>query len=185
MRVFTPCQEGISMLNNFSAHIRDYLFNFYFLNKVKKYLDFLGINYYTRDFVLFSGLLGKTCSLHGHGLRKNGMGWEIYPEGLYQILHRLKKYKLKIFITENGTYEEDDHLRWEFILDHLKQLEKAIDSGIPIIGYLYWSLMDNFEWEYGFQPRFGLIGVNYKTFSRNIRDSAFKFAEVCRLNKLS
>jgi len=108
------------------------------------------------------------------------MGWEIYPHGLYQLLIALKKYNLPVFILENGTCTEDDNTRWEFIREHLKSLCLAINEGVEVLGYLYWSLMDNFEWDKGFTPRFGLIEIDYKDYGRRVRESAEKFSLVCK-----
>ena len=83
-------------------------------------------------------------------------------------------------VTENGICTSDDDLRWEFVGNHLKNIHKAMEQGVPVIGYLYWSLMDNFEWDKGFGPRFGLIDIDYSTQKRTIRASARKFAEVCK-----
>jgi len=94
------------------------------------------------------------------------------------LLLRIKKYDLPVFILENGICTEDDTLRWEFIRGHLDCLARAIEQGVNIIGYIYWSLMDNFEWDKGFAPRFGLIEVDYATYNRSIRDSALKFSGV-------
>jgi beta-glucosidase len=91
----------------------------------------------------------------------------------------LKKYGLPVFILENGICTEDDSLRWDFIRDHLKSLNRAMDSGIKVLGYIYWSLIDNFEWDKGFDPRFGLIGIDYATYQRKVKESARKFAKVC------
>lgn len=154
----------------------------------KNTLDFIGINYYTRDFIRFGGwgrpeLLGIACEkLHHHQeIRElNAMGWEVYPEGLYQILTRLKKYKLPIIITENGICTEDDTQRVRFIENHLGALSKAQKEGVDVRGYFYWSLLDNFEWAHGFRPRFGIVEVDYKTQKRKIRSSAQTLTTYCR-----
>ena len=112
------------------------------------------------------------------------MGWDIYPQGLYDVLMSLKGYKLPVFILENGICTDDDNLRWEFIQEHLKSVNKAMLSGIEVMGYIYWSLLDNFEWDKGFSPRFGLINVDYNTYERSVRESAKKFAQVCLTGKL-
>ena len=88
-------------------------------------------------------------------------------------------------ITENGTCEDDDQFRWQFIEDHLKQVEKAIQEQIPVVGYLYWSLLDNYEWHHGFKPRFGLLEVDYKTFKRSPRPSAYRLKEIIQSGKLA
>lgn len=87
-------------------------------------------------------------------------------------------------ILENGICTADDNLRWDFIRQHLKKLHLAMDAGVDILGYIYWSLLDNYEWDKGFAPRFGLIEVDYKTYTRRIRESAKKFAQVCKSGKL-
>jgi beta-glucosidase len=83
-------------------------------------------------------------------------------------------------ITENGICTDDDGLRWDFIREHLSAIHKAIEDGVNVTGYLYWSLLDNFEWDKGFAPRFGLIDVDYDTFKRTVRESAYKYAQVCK-----
>ena len=189
MRVFSGYPKTIAPLNSIAAKTVDYFFNDFFLNKIKHNLDFIGLNYYTRDFIRFK--ISKPENLFIDIEKpilpetgKNSLGWEIYPEGLFKIASRLKKYKLPILITENGICIEDDSRRWDFISSHLKQIEKALSDDINIIGYLYWSLVDNFEWEKGFAPKFGLVEIDYNNFSRKIRQSALKFAQVCRKNSL-
>ena len=112
------------------------------------------------------------------------MGCEIYPEGLYTILQDVSEFRLPIFVTENGVCTEKDSERWNFIQSHLLQLHRAMQQGIPVRGYVYWSLLDNFEWADGFGPRFGLVEVDYKTQRRTVRESARRFAEVCRTGEL-
>jgi beta-glucosidase len=87
-------------------------------------------------------------------------------------------------ITENGICTQDDNERWNFINAHLKNIHRTMEAGVKVLGYIYWSLMDNFEWEKGFTPRFGLIDIDYQTYERTIRESAKKFASVCRTGKL-
>jgi beta-glucosidase len=112
------------------------------------------------------------------------LGWEIYPEGLYKLLIDLKKYNLPVFILENGISTDDDNLRWEFIRQHLENTYQAIKEGVNILGYIYWSLLDNYEWEKGFAPRFGLIAVDYNTYKRTIRESAKRLSVLCQTGRL-
>jgi beta-glucosidase len=126
----------------------------------------------------------ETCKNNHHPLKKNSLGWDIYPEGLSTVILDLKKYKLPVIIAENGICTEDDKERWEFIQSHLKNVHLALSHGVDVRGYLYWSLMDNFEWAHGFGPRFGLIDVNYQTYQRTVRESARKFAKVCQTGVL-
>jgi len=181
VQAFVPCNTALR--SRISAYIRDRWFNFAFLKKLirRRALDFIGINYYTRSLVEPAGwglrsMLVDTC---GHSrLKKNSMGWDIFPEGLYELLLRFKIYRLPVFILENGICTDDDALRWEFIRGHLKCLYRAMEQGVNVLGYIYWSLLDNFEWDKGFSPRFGLIEVDYGNYSRKIRESAVQFSRV-------
>jgi beta-glucosidase len=154
-------------------------------------LDWIGLNYYTRDFVRndgfnLPGLMGGACKLeHGHHVSKrNSLGWEIYPEGLGQFLHRFARFKVPLLVTENGMSTERDEDRWFFLVLHLWQVARAIGNGVPVVGYLYWSLLDNFEWANGYDARFGLVGVDYATQRRTVRESARRLADVIQRNEL-
>jgi len=167
--------------NKFAVYLRNRLFNFDLIEKLtrSKVIDFIGVNYYSRS------LVGEgKCSEESLPLKKNSLGWDIYPQGLYNLLVRLKKYNLPVFILENGICSEDDNLRWEFIYGHLKNIHLAMKEGVRVLGYIYWSLIDNFEWDKGFGPRFGLIEVDYLNYQRKIRESAKKFALVCKTGRL-
>jgi beta-glucosidase len=129
-------------------------------------------------------LLLDTCKSNHSQLKKNSLGWDIYPQGLYTLLLGLKKFGLPIFILENGICTDDDSLRWDFIRGHLISLHQAMEQGLKVIGYLYWSLLDNFEWDKGFSNRFGLIEVDYHTYQRKVRESACRYAEVCQTSRL-
>ena len=154
-------------------------------------VDFIGLNYYFRQFVHHEEpakeyLIGEICGYEHHketGPLSN-MGWEIYPEGLYEVVKDFSHYDLPIMITENGTSVSDDSIRRKFIQDHLVQLLRAINEGSPVTGYLYWSLMDNFEWAHGYSQRFGLVEVDFKTQARSIRDSARYYASVISSGKI-
>ncbi len=205
---FYPCSSR-SLADRLSTWLRHTFFNridlralttgnlFYpgvFLEKrpeLAKTLDFIGVNYYTRDFVHFGGfslpeIFGNVCSLEHHASTgpRNALGWEIYPQGLYEFLREFRRFHLPILITENGVCTERDEERWAYIRAHLLQVHRALSEGIEVWGYLYWSLLDNFEWAEGFKARFGLIEVDYKTQRRTVRESAKKFAEVCRTGEL-
>ncbi len=146
---------------------------------LKNTLDFVGVNYYSRDFVRFD--LGsdqkfriippsEIFSAQPEKLTDNG--WEIYPEGFYQVLMQASRPHLPIMVTENGIADAKDSKREKFIRDHFQQMKKAMTDGAPVFGYLHWSLMDNFEWLDGFGPRFGLVEMDYQTLERKIRPSA-------------
>ncbi|MFH1189241.1 MAG: glycoside hydrolase family 1 protein [Candidatus Omnitrophota bacterium] len=204
--IFAPCSSH-SLWDRISARLRDQVINHLVVQALirgkgkvvgifsmtlprARTLDFIGINYYTREYVhsrgfRLSDMLAGECVLENPSARKNSLGWEIYPQGLYTFIKAFSKYKLPILISENGICTNDDTERSEFIIDHLKAVARAMKEGAPVIGYLYWSLMDNYEWADGFSPRFGLIEVNYTTQARTIRPSARKFEEIIRSGRLS
>ena len=189
MQGFVACNPALK--NKLAVSLRNKFYNFWFLDSLirHKTLDFVGINYYGRSLVEAQSwspmsIVFATCQKNHHPLRKNSLGWDVYPEGLYELLLKTAKYKLPIMILENGICTEDDNLRWNYIYEHLKNLSLAMARGVKVLGYIYWSLIDNFEWDKGFSPRFGLIEVDYRTYKRNIRDSAKKFSALIKEGRL-
>jgi beta-glucosidase len=121
------------------------------------------------------------------------MMWEIYPEGFHEIIRRIwDDYKpSKILITENGIPVPDgvdfdvrirDERRIRYVMNHLKQVHRAIKEGIPVKGYFHWSFMDNFEWSLGYTMRFGLVYIDYATQRRIVKDSGRWFSQVIKDN---
>jgi len=185
MQAIVSCDKGIR--NCLAVALRKHFYNMMILDHLTlhKSLDFIGVNYYSRHLVhthswWIGNLLMETCKDNHHPLKKNSLGWDIYPEGLTQVLLSLKKYKLPLIVAENGICTNDDNERWEYIQNHIKSVHSAMSQGADVRGYLYWSLMDNFEWAHGYGPRFGLIDINYQTQQRTVRESAKKFAQVCQ-----
>jgi beta-glucosidase len=130
------------------------------------------------------GLFGPRKHSHS-GHEENDLGWGIHPDGLERVLLFLKKFNKPIYITENGLADAKDQKREKFIKDHLFYIHQAITKGVKVRGYLHWSLLDNFEWEKGFEPRFGLVSVDYENDLKRLpRMSALKYAEICRKNEL-
>ncbi len=189
LQAFVPCTQNLR--NRFAAYLRDKWYNFGFLDEIMRHktMDFVGVNYYSRQLVEpekwgIKNLAVDVCKNNHRPVKKNSLGWDVYPEGLYEVLLKLKRYGLAVIITENGICTPDDNLRWEYIYDHLKNIHRAMEKGVNVTGYLYWSLMDNFEWDKGFGPRFGLIEIDYNTYKRTVRESAKKFGEVCKTGVL-
>jgi beta-glucosidase len=112
------------------------------------------------------------------------MGWGLYPEGIYHVLKQASKYKKPVIITEHGLADRYDKYRGWYIKETLKYVHKAIQEGVDVRGYLHWSLLDNFEWDFGFWPRFGLIEVDYDTLARKPRPSAYELAKIIKENGL-
>jgi len=167
-----------SFLDMSSVWLHRVGWNEYFLNCVKNNTDFIGLNYYFHRLVRFPFRAANK------NLIVTDMGWEVYPEGIYHTIMELKKYHQPIFITENGVADSSDRLRSDFIRDHLLWVYRAIQDGADVRGYYHWSLMDNFEWSYGTDKRFGLVEVNYKTQERRVRLSAYNYAKIAKNNYL-
>jgi beta-glucosidase len=159
--------------------------------------DFLGVNYYSRQ-IIRSDAIPETENLPPTVLpnpHRTDMGWEIYPEGLYDILGRLHfEYRIPaIYLAENGAaYSDrvgsdgqvDDPLRIDYLKRHLEMVARAITAGVRVHGYFVWSLLDNFEWSYGYTKRFGLVYVDYTTQRRILKSSAHWYRRVIEANTL-
>jgi beta-glucosidase len=190
MVAFVPCRRE-SLLDRIAAGLRHRGYNLEILRELcrRRAIDYIGLNYYTRNLIHARGcsveeLLIKTCRHNHDTLPKNCMGWELYPQGFLDIIRALARFSLPVFILENGICTENDAQRWEFIRDHLAMLHKAIEEGSRVAGYCYWSLLDNFEWDKGFRPRFGIVGVDYATKERRVRESGLRYAAVCKTGTL-
>ncbi len=159
-----------------------YFWNWWFLNRISKYQDYVGFNYYFTDYYQLGKYKKSKNTEFFHRVNpnepKNDLGWYMEPEGIYPLLVRVwAHYKKPIMITENGLADRnDEHRRW-WIEQTIVAMERAISEDVEIVGYLHWSLLDNFEWAYGWWPEFGLIHVDRKTMQRTIRPSAKYFAE--------
>ena len=167
-----------SILDKLVTKIARWWQNEWFLKHIKNYLDFIGLNYYFHNRIKFPFFIRNENKI------VSDIGWEVYPKGIYYVLLELKKYSLPIYITENGIADKEDILRENFIRDHLYWINKAIGQKVDVRGYFHWSLIDNFEWEKGFDPRFGLIEIDYKSLERKPRKSAFYYAQICKNNQL-
>ena len=112
--------------------------------------------------------------------------WEVYPQGLYhltKLVHR--KLHKPVLITENGISTLDDDQRISYIIRHLDALNRAMAEGADVMGYMYWSFLDNFEWAEGYTQPFGLVAFNHKTFRRTPKPSAQVYSEICKTGKVS
>lgn len=161
------------------------------MEKIKFDFDFIGLQNYSRMVAKNLALIPIIHAFNvppkklGHDITE--MGWEVYPEGIYEVIKKFSAYKeiKKILITENGAAfpdeivngEINDTKRTQFIKDYLKQVLRAKREGINVGGYFIWSFMDNFEWAEGYKPRFGIVGVDFKTQQRTIKASGKWFSE--------
>jgi beta-glucosidase len=162
----------------------DVFSNHLFYRMTGKTHDFLGINYYFNHYISFNGNSRFPTLVDINTTQKDvsDLGWEIYPEGIFDVLMDISDYHLPIYITENGLAATNDDRRVRFLLNYLKEIYHAIQSGADVKGYFHWSLIDNFEWADGFEPRFGLVEVDYKTQKRTPRPSAEVYREIIKRN---
>ncbi len=138
-------------------------------------IDFLGINYYRRHLIRAEDS-GTAVVVQPQGAELTGMGWEVYPNGLYELLaHLSDSYDIPpLYVTENGAAFPDDrqdgHVedprRTSYLQRHVQAIERALAEGVPVAGYFVWSLLDNFEWSRGYSQRFGLVYVDFDTLER-------------------
>jgi len=174
-------EEDLNYLDTLQIHKKDSS-NFIIHERWKNKTDFIGIDYYRRVYVNYSNILALSSAkfvggsiinnLHSlthrqpHGIL-NDLGWEIYPEGLYNSIMKIKNQWsdiLPIFILENGVADKFDRYRAPFIVAHVEQVKRAINKGAKVMGYLYWSFMDNYEWleNYRAESKFGLFSIDFK-----------------------
>jgi len=150
--------------------------------------DFMGINYYTVDEIMFAlkpaQLFLDRRFPRGSELSETGFVANV-PVGLYDTLKWSRSFGLPIIITENGIEGGGDELRQRYILEHIYQTWRAIKLGLPVKGFYYWTLVDNFEWERGWTQRFGLWGLNQQTQERIWRPSVDLYAAICKDNGLT
>lgn len=153
--------------------------------------DFIGIQNYTREIVKYSMftpyLKASLVKAKDRKVPITTMGWEVYPESVYQMIKKYNAYSeiKKIYITENGAAFPDqlinsqinDKPRIKYIQEILKQVLKAKNEGLNVEGYFVWTLTDNFEWAEGYHPRFGLIYVDFETQERIIKESGHWYAK--------
>ena len=153
--------------------------------------DWVGLNYYTRERDRFDPglrylLFGREIAVD---VERNQLKWEIYPEGLYRALMAIAPPSsgAEAIVTENGVPEPEkaDRLRPGYLVRHLAACHKAIEAGVRLRGYIHWSSIDNFEWAEGFEPRFGLVHVDYNTQARSPKPSAYLYRDIIRRNGLS
>jgi beta-glucosidase len=152
------------------------------LDAIRTPMDFMGVNYYSRAVISAKGPWDAKQS----GLPITDMGWEVYPEGLTELLVRMHTdYPVPpLYVTENGGAFKDavqdgqvhDADRTDYIARHIDAVGEAMRQGVRMEGYMVWSLLDNFEWASGYEKRFGIVHVDYATQKRTLKDSAIWYA---------
>jgi beta-glucosidase len=167
LRAWSPIDQAI-------ARLGDWFWQGRIIDRSRAALDWIGVNYYSRTFV------GWPWPVRNPGTGAHtDFGWEIYPQGLYQVLRRVGRYGIPVIITENGISDVDDRQRAAYVVAHLRQVHRALQDGVDVRGYMHWSLLDNFEWAEGYAQHFGLA-----TRDRQLRPSAQVYGAIARGNAL-
>ena len=180
--------KGYHIHDKVISNFLKYRMNWEFLDRTVNYMDFIGINYYGEEIVKNFSLFfdeEKEYSEAGRGVN---------PRGLYEILLQTHdRYNIKqryrdlednkhipIIITENGVSDSTDKIRPAYLIEHLLAVHNAIKEGVPVLGYIHWTLSDNWEWADGYCPKFGLLSVDRTNNTRIARDSFFLFQSIAR-----
>ncbi len=158
-------------------------YNWHFFKRSKGCHDFIGINYYQG----FTFQLKKPFfKMRKESLIFAKMKEKFAPIGIYEVLMSAKKHfpHQPIYIFENGASDSEDLIRKRYIKEHLRQIHRAIRKGVPVAGYFHWSLLDNFEWQSGYGPKFGLCAVDRNTMQRTPKKSFYYYQKIAQKNEL-
>ena len=158
------------------------------LGRIAQPLDFLGVNNYSRNLVQASPEGEDPVNVHAPESQYTDMGWEVYPDGLHDLLLRLRnEYAPQaIYITENGAAFPDvrghdgqvrDPERQAYLASHIEAVGRAVEAGVPVRGYFVWTLLDNFEWAWGYWKRFGIVYVEFPTQERVPKQSFYWYRD--------
>lgn len=160
-------------INKLRAWFMNWIWTHQFIKKVYRKCDSIGVNYYLHK------KFGDKDTYE-----KTDMNWDVYPEGLCGALLMMKRYGMPLWVSEAGIADAADNKRVEYIKGLVRCMYSAMQLGADVRGYMYWSLLDNYEWAHGFDKRFGLIEINYETLERKIRPSAYVYKEIIERNGL-
>lgn len=167
------------VLSHLSAWFARWWSSHFFLRRARDHFDFIGLNYYFHIYTAGFRLVLSSTDVQD-------MGWGMYPKGIYHVIRELDGYHKPIYITECGVADHQDIYRSWYITEILQSIHRAITQGSDVRGFMYWSLMDNFEWDKGFWPRFGLIEIDYQHgLKRTVRPSARAFSKIIKANAVT
>ena len=173
-----------SFIEQMAVLLGDGITNHLFYTMTQGCHDFLGVNYYFHHRLRKAEqMLPRVEEVDRLNLDVSDLGWEIFPEGIYDVLTDLADH-IPIYITECGIASTNDDRRCRFLISYLQATFHAINSGVNVKGFFVWSLLDNFEWADGFNPRFGIIEVDYETQRRIPRPSAYVYEAIARENAI-
>lgn len=160
-------------LNMLAAFFMNWHWTHSFLMRIHRKCDSIGVNYYIHK------KFGDTREYE-----TTDMGWDSYPEGICEALLMVKRYDMPVWVAEAGVADAADRIRADYITRLIRCMWTAIQKGVDLRGYMYWSLLDNYELAHGYTKRFGLVEINYDTLERKIRPSAYVYKEIIERNGL-
>ncbi|OGG85756.1 hypothetical protein A2392_03130 [Candidatus Kaiserbacteria bacterium RIFOXYB1_FULL_46_14] len=160
-------------INKLSAWFMNWFWTHRLFKRVHQKCDSIGVNYYLHKKFGDKATYAKT-----------DMGWDVYPEGLCEALMMVKRYNKPVWVAEAGVADADDDIRADYIKRLIACMYTAIQNGVDVRGFMYWSLMDNYELAHGYDKRFGLIEIDYDTLERKIRPSAYVYKQIIENNGL-
>lgn len=160
--------QGTDIIGNIISMWPKKNMNEYFIDGVKDHIDYLGMNYYGVEYFSFKGLIFKENTLYSEA------GRGVSPQGFLDVMKEaFKRYGKKIFITENGIADRTDIIRKPYLVEHLHAMDLAQKEGVEVMGYIHWTLSDNWEWADGYCPKFGLVDVDRAHNLQRIRRESF------------
>lgn len=163
---FEP-KERDSRAQRMASKFANWSFNWFFLNRCK-YLDFIGVNYYRTEY-----LTGFSMKSKNPEVPVNDLGWYMKPDGIEKVLvETWRRFKKPLIVTENGVADMHDQYRLWWITETIHGISAAMRKGVEVRGYCHWSLLDNFEWQHGWFPKFGLVSVDRNNQNRTVKKSA-------------
>ena len=160
-------------INRIMAGVMNWFWTYRFMSRVIAKCDVIGLNYYLHKKFGDRRVYDKT-----------DIDWDVFPEGICEALMMLKDYQKPVYVSEAGVADAKDRIRAGYIRSTVDCIHFAIENGVDVRGYMYWSLLDNYEWANGFTQRFGLVEVDYSTQERRIRESAYVYKRICERNAL-
>ena len=177
--ILSFCPQNKSIITSFITHFLSIVSEKITIWRIRKYIDFIGLNFYFCYQV-------NGFSITNNVEPKSDMNWLLDPSAIRKVLKSLKKYRKEIFITENGLADEKDEKRPWYIKEILLNVLKSIQiDKVPVKGYMHWTLSDNFEWEYGYKYKFGLVEViRNKSLKRIKRKSFDIYQMICKTRKI-
>ncbi len=160
-------KDSSNFFDRLMAKVLNQIINWWFLHRCRSF-DFIGLNYYRTEYVQWSSIYGKNPTTP-----VNDIGWYMEPLGLSEVLSETwRRFKKPIIITENGVADIHDKYRLWWIGETMQAMAEASENGVNLLGYCHWSFLDNFEWQYGWFLKFGLVAVNRQTYQRSVKQSA-------------